>query len=168
MKTGLRYRLRLLSVILFASILCGVLTATGAIKWNNDSPDAVSSATAQVVSAEDMKGKYVVLINKELHDHTGTTEDWIKFFSFDKETPLIMEDIVCKTADTDAQGIEVAEKYRARLPENQMKLQKEAGVMLLSKAELGRFDVVILSEAAAQNYSAQTMYDRNNVAVIKM
>ena len=115
-----------------------------------------------------LKGKYVVLINKELHDHTGTTEDWIKFFSFDKETPLIMEDIVCKTADTDAQGIEVAEKYRARLPENQMKLQKEAGVMLLSKAELGRFDVVILSEAAAQNYSAQTMYDRNNVAVIKM
>lgn len=168
MKTGLRYRLRLLSVILFASILCGVLTATGALKWDDSSPDAVSSATAQAVTAADMEGKYVVLINKRLHDQTGTTADWVKFFSFDRETPLIMEDIVCKTADTDAQGIKIAEQYRARLPENQMKLQKEAGVMLLSKAELGRFDVVILSEAAAKNYSAQTMYDRNNVAVIKM
>ena len=168
MKTGLRFRLRLLSVVLFASLLCSVLTATGAVKSDNASPDAVSSATAQAVSAEDMRGKYVVLINRRLHDQAGTTEDWIKFFSFDRETPLIMEDIVCKTADTDAEGIEVAEKYRARLPENQMRLQKEAGVMLLSKAELGRFDVVILSESAANMYSAQTMYDRSAVAVIKM
>ena len=113
MKTGLRFRLRLLSVVLFASLLCSVLTATGAVKSDNASPDAVSSATAQAVSAEDMRGKYVVLINRRLHDQAGTTEDWIKFFSFDRETPLIMEDIVCKTADTDAEGIEVAEKYRA-------------------------------------------------------
>ena len=113
MKTGLRFRFRLLSVILFASLLCGVLTATGSIKWDKASPDAVSSATARGVSAEDMKGKYVVLINKRLHDRAGTTEAWIKFFSFDGDAPLIMEDIVCKTADTDPEGIEIAEKYRA-------------------------------------------------------
>lgn len=168
MKTGLRFRFRLLSVILFASLLCGVLTATGSIKWDKASPDAVSSATARGVSAEDMKGKYVVLINKRLHVRAGTTEAWIKFFSFDGDAPLIMEDIVCKTADTDPEGIEIAEKYRARLPENQMKLRTEAGVMLLSKAETGRFDVVILSESAARLYAAQTMYERDDTAVIIM
>ena len=43
--------------------------------------------------------------------------------------------------------------------ENQMKIEQEAGVMLLSKAELGRFDMMIMSEAAAKSYSAQTLYD---------
>lgn len=167
MKTVIRISMRFLSVALFAAIICGVLTAAGAIRWDS-SPDAVSSATAQSVSAEDMNGKYVVLINKKLHDKSGTTEDWIKFFCFSENTPLIMEDIVCKTADTDAQGLEIAEKYRVRLPENQMKLQSEPGVMLMSKAELGRFDVLILSESAAKAYSAQSMFNRVDVTVIKM
>lgn len=167
MRTAIRFCLRLLSVVLFAALVCGTLTAAGAIRWDSK-PDAVSSATAQSVSAEDMKGSYVVLINKSLHDRAGTTADWIQFFSFADDTPLIMEDIVCQIADTDAQGMETAEKYRARLPENQMKLHTEAGALLLSKAELGKFDVLILSEAAARTYGAHTMYDRDDVAVIKL
>lgn len=168
MKTVLRYLLRILSVVVFGAIVIGVLTSGGYIKWNADSPDAVSSATAQSVSAEDMSEKYVVFINRKLHDKAGTTADWEKFFSFSDEVPLIMEDITCKVAQLDSEGLDAAQKYQARLPENQMKIEQEAGVMLLSKAELMRFDVLILSEAAAKAYSAETLYSKENILSIRM
>ena len=168
MKTAVRYLLRILSVIVFGAIVTGVLTAGGYINRSSDSPDAVSSATAQPVSAGDMSGKYIVFINRGLHDKAGTTGDWEKFFSFTDDVPLIMEDITCKVAQLDSEGLDTARKYQARLPENQMKIKQEAGVMLLSKAELGRFDVMIMSEAAAKSYSAQTLYDKENILTIKM
>ena len=168
MKTAVRYLFRVLSVIVFGAIVTGVLTADGYINWSSDSPDAVSSATAKPVSAGDMSGKYMVFINRELHDKAGTTGDWEKFFSFSDDVPLIMEDITCKVAQFDSEGLDTARKYQARLPENQMIIEQEAGVMLLSKAELGRFDVMIMSEAAAKSYSAQTLYDRGNILTIKM
>ena len=49
-----------------------------------------------------------------------------------------------------------------------MKIVQEAGTMLVSKAELMRFDVIILSDAAANAYGAQTLCDRNDVLTIKM
>ena len=168
MKTAVRYLFRILSVIVFGAIVTGVLTAGGYINRSSDSPDAVSSATAQPVSAGDMSGKYMVFINRGLHDKAGTTGDWEKFFSFSDDVPLIMEDITCKVAQFDSEGLDTARKYQARLPENQMKIEQEAGVMLLSKAELGRFDVMIMSEAAAKSYSAQTLYDKENILTIKM
>ena len=168
MKTAMRYLFRILSVIVFGAIVTGVLTAGGYINRSSDSPDAVSSATAQPVSAGDMSGKYIVFINRGLHDKAGTTGDWEKFFSFSDDVPLIMEDITCKVAQLDSEGLDTARKYQARLPENQMKIEQEAGVMLLSKAELGRFDVMIMSEAAAKSYSAQTLYDKENILTIKM
>ena len=168
MKTAVRYLFRILSVIVFGAIVTGVLTAGGYINRSSDSPDAVSSATAQPVSAGDMSGKYMVFINRGLHDKAGTTGDWEKFFSFTDDVPLIMEDITCKVAQLDSEGLDTARKYQARLPENQMKIEQEAGVMLLSKAELGRFDVMIMSEAAAKSYSAQTLYDKENILTIKM
>ena len=168
MKTAVRYLFRVLSVIVFGAIVTGVLTAGGYINWSSDSPDAVSSATAKPVSAGDMSGKYMVFINRGLHDKAGTTGDWEKFFSFSDDVPLIMEDITCKVAQFDSEGLDTARKYQARLPENQMIIEQEAGVMLLSKAELGRFDVMIMSEAAAKSYSAQTLYDKENILTIKM
>ena len=51
---------------------------------------------------------------------------------------------------------------------SQMTIREEPGVMLLSKAELGHFDVIILSEAAANAYAAQTLYDRAEVLTIRM
>ncbi len=167
MKTVLRYAVRILSVVAAALIIC-LLTAGGYINLNSDSPDSVSSATAQTVSAKDMEGKRVVLINRELHDKSGTTADWQKFFAFSDNVPLIMEDITCKVAEGDSSGLDTAKKYQARLPENQMKIVQEAGTMLVSKAELMRFDVIILSEAAANTYGAQTLYDRNDIITIKM
>ena len=164
MKTVIRFALRFLSVVAAAALIICLLAAGGYMNLDGDSPDAVSSATAQTVSAGDMEGKWVV----RLHDQADTTADWQKFFTFSDNVPLIMEDIICKVAEGDASGLETAKKYQARLPENQMKIVQEAGAMLVSKAELMRFDVIILSEAAADSYSAQTLYGRNELLTIKM
>lgn len=160
--------MRLLSVVIAGALMIFLLTAGGYINLNSDSPDEVSGATAQSVSAEDIEGKWVVLINRAIHDKSGTTADWQKFFTFSDNVPLIMEDITCKVAQGDSGGIETAKKYQARLPENQMKIVQEACTMLISKAELMRFDVIILSEAAANACRAQTLYGRNDILTIKM
>ena len=160
--------MRILSVVIAGALMIFLLTAGGYINLNSDSPDAVSSATAQTVSAGDMEGKWVVLINRGLHDKSGTTADWQKFFTFSDNVPLIMEDITCKVAQGDSSGLDTAKKYQVRLPENQMKIVQEAGTMLVSKAELMRFDVIILSEATANTFSAQTLYDKNDILTIKM
>ena len=40
--------------------------------------------------------------------------------------------------------------------------------MLRSRAELGRFVMMIMGEDAAKSYSAQTLYDKENILTIKM
>ena len=50
----------------------------------------------------------MVFINRELHDKAGTTGDWEKFFSFYDDVPLMMEDITCKVALLDSEGLDTA------------------------------------------------------------
>ena len=162
-----RLPLRILTVIIFGSILYLILLLNGVVSLPSASADTVTSATLQdsTVKAD---GSYVVLINRKLHDRSGTTEDWNKFFSFDDNVPLIMEDITCSVASSDSEGIDTAKIYQSRLPENQMKLNKENGLFMISKAEVGKFDVIIMSNVTANSLSAETLYDRADILTIKV
>lgn len=79
---------------------------------------------------------------------------------------MIFEDISCMAAANDAGGCEMAKSCRSRLPENQMHLRKIDGTLLLSKAEHGLFDTVILSAEYADLLSAETVYGMENVKVL--
>ena len=125
--------------------------------------DAVSSAS---VILDAPSGSYVVLLNTPLHEKRGTVGQWTEFFQ--GESPLIMEDIRCLAARQDAVGVEMAQSYRSRLPENQMKLSIEDGTMMLSRADLGQFDAIVMSREFAEAFSASTAYDLNGVAVLEI
>jgi hypothetical protein len=56
----------------------------------------------------------------------------------------------------------------SRLPENQMKIKTEDGTLMLSKAEYGRFDIIIMSEEFASAYGAKTLYDNEKNVIIKI
>ena len=123
--------------------------------------DAVSSASLEI--PDQPSGEYLVLINRDLHRET--LGDWKAFFT---EAPVgvIMEDISCLTAKGDRGGSELAERYRLRLPENQMTLRSEDPTLLVSKAEYGRFDIIILSAEMADLFNYADACARDDVEVL--
>ncbi len=121
--------------------------------------DAASSASATLDSPS---GEYVVLINKKLHTDKEKLGQWKTFFS-GGQVSYIFEDVICYASSDDKAGIEMAQSYMSRLPENQMQLETENGVLVLSKAENGNFDVIVMSAEIAKVYGADEFKDDEDV-----
>lgn len=115
---------------------------------SSNEADAVSSPSVVI---DKPSGNYIVLINTELHRDKEKLNQWIDFFN-GKETDIIFEDIACTVAESDVMGIEMAESFRSKLPENQMKIKKEEAILVVSRAEEGRFDVLLMSKEFASSY----------------
>ncbi|MBQ8922176.1 MAG: hypothetical protein IJ060_08470 [Oscillospiraceae bacterium] len=141
--------LAVLFLILGLPMLC---TDTGRAVLRGQ-PDAVSGAS---VIAAQPSGNYVVLLNTDRHPDKGNLALWEQFFTGD-EAPVIFEDISCLTAVSDRGGRDMAESCRSRLPENQMTVQAIDSTLLLSKAEYGLFDCIILSQEAADAGGASAL-----------
>ena len=124
--------------------------------------DAVSSAS---VIVEQPSGEYLVYINLDRHTDQENLALWYDFFE-GREITYLFEDISCGTASGDTGGHTCAESFRSRLPENQMQVRTEDPVLLLSKAEHGRFDIIILSKETADAYAADRLAEMDNVGVI--
>ena len=122
--------------------------------------DAVSGASLDIPAQP--SGEYIVILNRDRHD---ALEDWEKFFT-EQEVGVIMEDLSCVTAQGDAAGLQLAQRYQARLAEHQMSLRSENGVLLASKAERGMYDAVILSKEMADAYDYSSVYQRPDALVL--
>lgn len=131
------------TVITALLLLVGVpVFRTGYFQNKLSGVDAVSSATMII---EQPSGAYVVMINRDLHRDAGNLATWEAFFR-GEEIGFLFEDISCVVADTDAAGLELAKSFQSRLPENQMTLRLEDSTLMLSKAQHGRFDVILMSK----------------------
>ena len=149
------------AAVLFAALGVPFLTSDyGRAKLSGT--DAVSSASVTVAQPS---GDYVVLLNLTKHTDKEALAMWYDFFA-GEEIGLLFEDIDCAVARSDPNGKTMAESYRARLPENQMSLRLEDGTLLLSKAENGKFDVIVMSAEIADFYHAETLYDKQEIAVL--
>lgn len=125
-------------------------------------PDAVSSASVVI---DKPSGSYTVLINRDRHKSESDLAAWHKFFS-GGEFEIIFDDIECVTLGGDTGALTLAQSFMSRLPENQMKVTTGDAVLTLSKAENGRFDMMIVSAEAAEKYGVLDIYDGKNVDVI--
>ncbi len=131
--------------------------------------DAASSAGTDGMSGaslelpEQPSGQFVVLLNRDRHPET--VESWTAFFS-EEPVDVIMEDISCLTTKGDETGQQLAERYQARLAENQMSIRREDPVLTASRAENGLFDVIVLSAEAAEAYQFSSVYEQEAVTVI--
>lgn len=115
-----------------------------------EAPDAVSSAS---IILDMPSGKYIVLINSDLHKDNEKLDNWLKFFN-GEEIDYIFEDISCSVAKGDTGAMETAKSFQSRLPENQMRIKEEDALILVSRAEAGLFDSVIMSEEFAKSFDA--------------
>lgn len=161
-----RMTLRIAALILISGAIFGILVQSG----NNTlgaQVDAVTKATGEIVYAEDIDGSFVVLINKDQHPNTEVLAEWETFFS-GGEVGVIFEDIVCYVSTSDPSGLEVAQSFQSRLPENQLVIKTVPSTMLVDKAGHGVFDVLVLSEPVAQSLGVERLYDEENIEVIRL
>lgn len=106
--------------------------------------DATTGASLQL--PDQPSGNFIVLINTRLHE--DTLEDWEAFFR-DEDFTVIFEDVHCLAAEGDITGLQLAQRFQAQLPENQMTVRTENPTLLVSKAEAGAVDVAVFSQEMA-------------------
>ena len=124
-------------------------------------PDAVTGATMLI--PDQPSGEFVVLLNRQ--KHAETLAEWTDFF-LEKPVDVIFEDLDCIVIDADVSGIQLAERYQARLAENQMMISRQNGLLAVSKAQWGDYDVLILSKEFADVYTLSTVCEREETMVI--
>lgn len=125
--------------------------------------DAVSSASIELPDSP--SGEFLIIINRDLHEDTA--EDWKDFFEGDY-LKVIFEDINCLVPDGDVTGLELANRYMAILPENQMRVSGDDAVLVASKLEAGYVDIAILSADMADALGISTESIPDNMLVIKI
>ena len=139
------------------------MLSTGYIHNKLSGVDAVSAAT---VIIDQPSGAYVVLINKDRHLNADNLETWQTFFK-GEEIGILFEDISCTVADMDVSGLDMAQSFQSRLPENQMTLRKEDITLMLSKASCGLFDVIMMSKEVYDAYGAAAITDDERMVIIE-
>ena len=129
-----------------------------------DSMDAVTGASLEIPDSP--SGKFYVFMNKSCRH--GTLPEWQDFFT-EQPVGVIFEDISCQVLAADVSGKQLADRYQARLAENQMKLHPESNSLLLSaKIENGYFDVAIVSEEIAEALNLDQVFKSDDILVIKI
>ena len=156
--------LKHIGIVLVGLFLCLVLPGlfyvdVGAVL--SGAIDAVSGASMDL--PDQPSGQFVVIINRDRHPLT--LDEWSSFFR-EEEVGVIMEDISCLAATSDPAGVQLARRYMARLAENQMVLTTENSLLVVSRAENGLYDVIVLSKEMADAVDFSEVYARGDAAVI--
>lgn len=156
--------LKHIGIVLLGLFLCLVLPGlfyvdVGAIIA--DGLDAFSSASMDL--PDQPSGEFVVILNRDRHPLT--LDEWTAFFR-EEEVGVIMEDLSCLAAASDPTGVQLAQRYMVRLAENQMKLTAENSLLVVSRAENGLYDVIVLSKEMADAVDFSAVYARDDALVI--
>ena len=132
----------------------------------SDEKDAVASASVIIDSPS---GEYVVLINRDKHPDEKSMELWKSFFSEgDIDVLMLFEDIDCTVSKSDATGITMAQSFQSRLAENQMKITESDPTLMISKADSGRFDVIVMSAELADRLGAESVNKREQTVMLRV
>lgn len=156
---------RIVAMVIICAAVIAILTATGNISF--DSVDAVTKATGEIISRDEVDGTFTVLINKDLHKDRETLTEWEKFFH-GESYGFIFEDITCYVSTSDPLGWEMAEGLRSRLPENQMTIKGIIEPMIVDKIRHGVFDVAVFSDAAFKHLGMENILDKPNIDVLNI
>lgn len=110
-------------------------------------------------------GEFFVLLNEKTQ--SGYIDQWREFFT-EGDSGVIMSDINCSVIEGDVNADQLAERFQARLPENQMKINRENGLLLASRAENRLFDAIVISNEMAQIYNMQDILSKSGIVCISV
>ncbi|MCR4645593.1 MAG: hypothetical protein K5695_09330 [Oscillospiraceae bacterium] len=146
-----------------AHVICDVAVAAAVLGipvllTGHDRTDAVSGATALIDAPS---GAFVVLLNTDTVQESAFYE---AFFT-GQEVCYCFEDITCAVTANDPAALQMAQSFQSRLSEHQMTIRQEEQTLLLSKADHGRFQVVILSKELAETAHADSAVQGDVIAL---
>ena len=144
-------------------VLIGVLVLLGGPFMTTEKFAAIVSGDTDTVSSASViidapSGDYIIYINTRYHQDEESLELWKDFFS-GGETPILFEDVDCSAALGDSGAMTLADSFRSRLPENQMIVTNEEAALLFSRADHGKFDILIVSKEFAEAYKVDLEED---------
>ena len=154
---------RILALLIVSAVVIGILTATGNLSFG--SVDAVTKATGEIISRDEVDGSFTVLINKDLHKDSETLTEWEKIFR-GEPYGFIFEDITCYASSSDPAGLEMAQGLQSRLPENQMELKVVTAPMIADKLRHGVFDTAVFSDYTIKQLGMEDILAMPNVDVL--
>ena len=125
--------------------------------------DAVTHASTYLPDTP--SGEFIVLVNEKTQ--AGYIDQWREFFT-EGNAGVIMSDISCMVIEGDVNAQHLAERFQARLPENQMTISPENGLLVASRAESGVFDAIVVSGEMAQSYKMQDIFAKDNIVCISV
>ncbi len=130
------------------------------------STDDVASASVKI---DQPSGEYCVFINSASHLDKEALDLWISYFR-DGNTDVItlFEDIECSVAEGDPTGLAMAQSYQSGLAQNQMTIKEEDPTLMLSKADNGKFDIMIMSAELADALKADTACERSETILLRV
>ena len=134
-------------------------------KAKSGGEDAVTAATEALDSPS---GEFVVLINRQKHTDEKNLAVWQEFFEKGESEEIfsVFEDLVCAVGSSDAGGLEMARSFQSRLPENQMKIKTQDTTLMLSKAENGIYDIIVMSQEMYDSLKASLILDKTDTLLI--
>ena len=158
----------ILVTVIFLSLILGVpfFTSDHFKRIVSGSTDAVASASVKI---DQPSGEYCVFINSDVHPDKEALDLWISYFR-DGNTDVItlFEDIECSVAESDPIALTMAQSYQSGLAENQMKIKQEDPTLMLSKADNGKFDIMIMSAELADALKAETACERSSTILLRV
>ena len=89
------------------------------------------------------------------HPDAENLAKWKQFFR-GEDMGFLFEDISCSVAKGDVGALDLARSFQSQLPENQMSVRPEEATLLFSRADAGKFDILIVSQEFADIYHAQS------------
>ena len=147
-------------LVIFLLLILPLLRSEAFGAYLSGAEDAVSSASLVL---EEPSGEYLIFLNKERHQKN--LELWEQFFR-GEDIGIVFEDLICTVPSGDLGALEMARSLASRLPENQLRVVSEDGVLLFSKADLGRYDVICVSKELGEIYGAAELMERDGVKAI--
>ena len=125
-------------------------------------PLAVLRNTAQ--QSDGGSGEFVVLINRELHPDDKEIGKLEKLFADGQADGLDTDGIKFAVSPEDAAGLAFAE--RLLKPDDTAALTGDDTALMLSKAENGLFDVIVMSKELADSSKAETVAKKTNAEML--
>ena len=159
------HKIKHIVIVIAMLILLAVVPAATHFDFLASGADSDAVSQASIVVPDQPSGDYIVLISRDLHK--DTLGDWENFFT-GEELAVIFEDVSCLTARGDVNGQQLAERFRAQLPENQMQLRSEDPTLLASKAEAGYIDIAVFSQEMADAVDLNTAGGSDSVAILRI
>lgn len=154
-----RVLLNVCIVLVVLALLIGVPFTQSALFQQLTADQAAApdpSAEAPDAEASSASGEFLVFINCDFHADEAQLAAWQAFFAGEKGS-VPSETASLSVAEGDAAAYAQAQAYQSQLPKDQLAVRQEGPITLLSKAEGGCFDMLLMSREMADVFHGENV-----------